>query len=266
MRVIRTLLAAIAVAVSCLLSSAFANTYTTDQSDLWYDPVESGWGMQLVQRDLVIFATIFIYDQSRIPIWYTATLTYQGNYVWTGDLYLTNGPWFGTVPFNPNAVAYRKVGTITWNAQYVESGSITYSVDGVALTKSVVRQLLAYDNYNGIWLGAVHDTVTACSNPSGNGTFEYFATVTVAQNAQNINLTLVAQNSARLTVTGTLTQYGQFGEVAGGTYSTGVGEAGSATLFAMNVQLIQFSTEFALNSTNSGCQHKGWVGAIWHSS
>ena len=47
--------------------------------------------IQFVQRGSVIFATMFVYDQFNIPIWYTATLNSVGNLTWTGDLLLTAG-------------------------------------------------------------------------------------------------------------------------------------------------------------------------------
>jgi hypothetical protein len=62
---------------------------------------ESGWGMQLVERGTIIFATLFVYDPSGAPTWYVATMPFisnNPNNVWTGDLYATTGPWFGTVP------------------------------------------------------------------------------------------------------------------------------------------------------------------------
>ncbi len=33
---------------------------TTDVSDLWWNPSESGWGMQLVQEGNFVFATVFV--------------------------------------------------------------------------------------------------------------------------------------------------------------------------------------------------------------
>src|ERR1700720_1921715 len=116
---------------------AHATSITTDQSDLWYIANESGWGIQLVQRGSVIFATMFVYDQSGMPTWYVATMNSAGNYVWTGDLLRTQGPWFGTVPFDPNAVTFRKVGTMTWKTSSTSTGVLTYSVDGVPVSKNL---------------------------------------------------------------------------------------------------------------------------------
>src|SRR2546423_1535665 len=96
-------------AVSFLAYPAYSTSFTTDQIDLYYIPNESGWGIQLVQRGSVIFATIFIYGPSNTPTWYVATLQFAGNLTWTGDLFATTGPYFGTVPFNSATVVATKV-------------------------------------------------------------------------------------------------------------------------------------------------------------
>ncbi|HSS27803.1 MAG TPA: hypothetical protein VLL50_07585, partial [Usitatibacter sp.] len=60
--------------------------------------------MQLVQRDNTIFATLFVYGQNNQPTWYVSTMQHSASLTWTGPLYATTGPWFGTVPFNANNV------------------------------------------------------------------------------------------------------------------------------------------------------------------
>ncbi len=55
-----TLVAAILLAIASALSPVWATSFTTDQSDLWWNPNESEWGMQLVHRGSVIFATMFV--------------------------------------------------------------------------------------------------------------------------------------------------------------------------------------------------------------
>src|SRR5438874_11791280 len=88
-----------------------ASAKTTDQSDLWWIPTESGWGIQFVQEETTIFATMFVYGPDGNPTWYVATMDYVGFLTWTGKLYATTGPWFGTIPFNPNTVTVTAVGT-----------------------------------------------------------------------------------------------------------------------------------------------------------
>jgi len=249
--------------VAATVLPAYATSFSTDQSDLWWVPSESGWGMQLVQRGSVIFATLFVYDPSGHPIWYTATLQPTGtNYEWSGALYLTNGPWFGTNPFNPALVGHVQVGTMTWNAQFVESGTVVYSVNGVVVTKNVTRQLLAYDNYAGSYLGALHLTATGCFDPASNGTFAGPGIIAVTQSGQSVSVSFLATSTGNsITLSGVLTQYGQFGTIRGA-YQYAGGEAGNFAVFEINGQSNYWMARFSTNSTSNGCVSTGYLGGI----
>ena len=131
MRTMRHLFIALLLASSFVSAPARATADTTDQSDLWWNANEPGWGIQMVQRGQAIFATIYVYRTDNTPYWYAALLTYQGNYVWTGALNLSNGSWFGTIPYSVPAFSTQTVGTMTWSATFVESGTLSYTVNGV---------------------------------------------------------------------------------------------------------------------------------------
>jgi len=234
--------------------SAGATSFSTDQSDLWYIPAESGWGMQLVQRGSVIFATLFVYGQTGAPAWYVATMNSADGFTWMGDLYATTGPWFGTVPFDPLSVVATKVGTMTWTAQGFDMGNVSYSVNGVQVSKNVVRESLVLEDYSGTYLAAVHAVVTGCNDPSGNlppTDFPVLFTITVTQSAQSVTITLSSLGSA-LTITGTLSQSGQFGTVLG-TYTDSTGEIGNVSITKLIVQEDALTGSFTENSTNQGC-------------
>ena len=51
---------------------------STDVSDLWWNPAESGWGLQMVQESGFVFATLFIYGQDGRPTWATAEMQFVG--------------------------------------------------------------------------------------------------------------------------------------------------------------------------------------------
>src|SRR5262245_6995493 len=110
-RLARMLLIASALVVSPLTP---ASTKTTDITDMWWIPTESGWGLNVILQFDVAFLTFFIYDSSKVPYWVVAAANFQGpsgaDLLWSGDLYATTGPWFGG-PFDPLAVGKRPVGT-----------------------------------------------------------------------------------------------------------------------------------------------------------
>ena len=210
--------------------------------------------MQLVQRGSVIFATLFVYGQDGTPTWYVATMDSTDALTWIGDLYATTGPWFGTVPFNPSTVVPTKVGTMTWTAQGFNMGNVSYSVNGVQVSKNVVRESLVLDDYSGTYLAAVHAGVTGCTNPADNlppTDFPFLFTINVVQSAQAITITLSSAGSS-LTIAGTLSQSGQFGIVLG-TYTDTTGEMGNVSVTNLVVQEDALTGSFTENSTNQGC-------------
>jgi hypothetical protein len=251
MKTMRCLFASVLFAIASLPSPAWSTSFTTDQSDLWYIPTESGWGIQFVQRGSVIFATMFVYDQFNIPIWYVATMNSvnsKGSFTWTGDLLLTSGPWFGTVPFNTNAVTFRKVGTMRWDASTVTGGTLSYSVDGVPVTKNIVRQLLVLDDFSGHYGGGLHRTAIGVLN--------------IAQNGAAITLQSFPASGGSCSFPGTLTQAGQMGSVSG-SYTCSDGEFGTFHLFEMQVNITGLTGRFASSSSNPpGCQGTGWFGGL----
>ena len=254
---------AVFLVLSFVACKASANSQTTDQSDLWYLPSESGWGMQLVQRGSVIFATLFVYGQNNQPTWYVSTMNYTSNLAWTGPLYATTGPWFGTVPFNSKNVTPEQVASMTWSAPFVDSGTVTYSVNGVNVTKNVVRQPLVTDDFSGTFGGAFHGTATNCSSSSNNVTAETYAAFVVTQSGQNVSVNLAFESGATCNFPGTLAQSGQFGTV-NGNYTCSSGETGAFILSEMNVGLNFWNTRVAMSSTNIGCQTSGYFGGIRH--
>src|SRR5271169_256215 len=99
MNLLKRLLPALILALLLLPLRAAATDYT----DIWYLPSESGWGVNLVQADNVIFATFFIYGPGNVPTWYTAVLYSDSNGNFAGNLYSTVGTYFGA-PWIPGNV------------------------------------------------------------------------------------------------------------------------------------------------------------------
>jgi len=241
---------AVLVFLALLLSDARATSFDTNNSDLWWVPTESGWGIQFVQQADVIFATMFVYDPSRVPIWYTATLNYASGYTYSGTLYLTNGPWFGGA-FNPASVTLRAVGTMTFNVPYVASGALTYSVDGVPVTKTIVRQTLRLENFSGNYAGALESLASGCANPINNGQHENFELIRVNHTGTSFSATSTdAITGGSCVYSGTYAQAGHMGSVSG-SYVCTSGETGNITFFEMEVSRGGFTARFTAN--NNAC-------------
>ena len=263
MKSFRTACAALLIAAAATSSlPTSATSFTTDQSDAWAVDGESGWGWLTFQRGAVIFGALFVYDPNRVPIWYSVTMTYLGNFVWKGDLYQTRGPWFGIEPFNWASVIYRKVGTATWTATSVTSGRLEYDVDGVSVVKNPARVFVANDDFSGHFAGAIHQTTTGCLNTSLNGTREDVAIINITQAAQSLSLAILRQSGGSCTYSGQLAQAGQMGTVTG-TFACSTGETGTMQLFEMQTNPIAVTTRYtAKSSTLAGCQYTGYAAGM----
>jgi len=259
----------VAMTLFCAFASTFAASasFSTDQSDLWWgDPPgsENGWGLQLIQRSSTIFATMFVYAPSGDPTWYVSTMMPTGAPLqWSGDLYATTGPWFGTVPYNPASVTVRKVGTMRWTASSGVTGILSYTIDGVAVSKNLIRQTLVSENYGGHFAGGIHQTNAGCANPDFNGTFEQIGVLNVVQNGSALTMTFFQpEEGGSCLFGGMLTQYGQMGDVVG-TYSCTSGFSGFFHIFELQVTQYSLTGRLATSNTvPAGCQTSGWFGGM----
>ncbi len=239
------------------IDSAVAKT--TDQSDLWWIPTESGWGIQFVQEEDTLFATMFIYGPDGKPTWYVATLQYTNTLYWTGTLYATTGPWFGTVPFDPTTVTVTEVGTMSLSAPLINKSTLTYTVNGVQVVKTIQRQTLVTLNLNGQYSGTLSQTGTglvcnaSVSNPATP------VSVTMTQSGQAMTVT-TQTGTDTCTFPGTFTQGGHFGRVAGA-YTCASGDSGNFSIFEMAVSWYDFRARTFLTS-NSGCTIKGYINGL----
>ncbi|HEX6004758.1 MAG TPA: hypothetical protein VFZ14_12250 [Burkholderiales bacterium] len=232
-------------------SAAHATQSSTDASDLWWNPNESGWGMQVVQTGTVIVVTMFVYDEARNPAWYTATANNPGGLVWSGDLYKTNGPWFGMTPFDPATVAPAKVGTLTFAAgPTVISATVTYTIDGVTVTKDVQRQTLTFDCFCGEYVGMIREVLT-CDDSARNGTFNAPSAITIYHNSAAPFVMTSTEQGRSCSYSGTYAQYGRFGQVTDGAYSCTDGTSGAFQFAEMYVNTTGFTGRGTLRS--QGC-------------
>jgi hypothetical protein len=114
------------------------------QTALWWNPSESGWGLNLNHQGNIVFATLFTYDAARAPMWLVmsnGTMQPDG-FTFTGDLFRTTGPAFNANPFTPiGAGNVTAVGTMTVSFAESGSGTLQYTVNGATVTKNIQRQV-----------------------------------------------------------------------------------------------------------------------------
>jgi hypothetical protein len=113
--------------------------------DLWWNADESGWGINVTHQDDTIFATLFTYDTNGQDLWLVASaVVRQGDGSYQGDLFRTTGSRFNAAPFLPISGAnITRVGTLKLEFSDGNHGRLTYSVNGVAVSKAITRQVFA---------------------------------------------------------------------------------------------------------------------------
>jgi len=125
-------------------------TTATNFQDLWWAAPagsESGWGVNVTQQGTTIFATWFTYDANSAPLWLSVTAAQTAPTTFSGTLYLTNGPAFGSTPFNPAQVGRQAVGNATLSFSDGNNGTLAFNVDlgdGANMgnrTKAITRQV-----------------------------------------------------------------------------------------------------------------------------
>jgi hypothetical protein len=252
--------AVLCLAALLVISPARATSFSTDNSDIWSTVGEDGWGLQMVQRADVIFVTMYVYDGQTDPIWYTATLTNvgadpDGLPIWSGDLYMTNGPWFGLGAFRPSEVVYQKVGQFAYVAQSLVSGSLTYSVSGGLVTKQIRRFTLKNEDYSGTYVGTYKLAATNCIDPTNNGSQLLSVTLNVTQSANSLKLRAMSAQGFACSYSGDFQQFGQFGQ-SRGTFSCINTQTGVHTIFAMTVTPDDIRGRIA-GSDSLGCSLSG---------
>ncbi len=199
----------------------------TDYTDIWYLPSESGWGVNLIQAEDVIFVTFFIYGQasepatpSNQPTWFVAIIYRDGNGNFSGNLYSTIGSYFG-VPWNP---AEHPAATLAGTASFVPTspyqGTLTYTlIGGPTVVKSIERQTLKTIVLGADYVGGQTGSYSSCSDSSLNGAYHdtYKLSVTHANGAATFIFTYAT--GATCSMAGTLLQYGQLYRIDPASYS-----------------------------------------------
>lgn len=169
-RVKHFFLAAILLAFA---TSVVAQPSTQNHTALWWNPAESGWGLNVTHQGGIVFATLFTYDASGAPLWLVMSKgdVQADGITYTGDLYRTTGPVFNANPFTPiGASNLTKVGTMSIQFASQHVAFLTYSVNGISVTKTLQKQMYgkaaascvpttntnraALTNYQDLWFNA----------------------------------------------------------------------------------------------------------------
>jgi len=247
--------------VLCTLASAARASSGTNFSDQWWNPSESGWGVSILQQADVLFIDVFVYGPDNRPTWYTAAAYFQpqsGRLLFSGDLVATTGPWFGAF-FNPAAVLPRKVGTLQFEASSTDFATLTYTVDGVVVSKPIERQAWAFENFTGSYFGGLVYEQSGCVDPNSNGHVEEFGGYQIDHAADNTFTLALQSNFGTCTITGNYSQLGHMGTVDAN-YACSYGINGTMALFELERTASGMTGRFV--AQNNACQVAGRLGGV----
>ncbi len=219
MSYLKSILAVIVVSVSSLVFSitARANNY----QDLWWNPNESGWGINISHQGDVMFASWFIYGANGQPTWIFLSRADRSGALgnsFTGDIFRTTGTPFAVVPFVPlQGTNITKVGTATLIFSDARTGSLTYSIDGAQVVKQITRQTISPYNLTGSYFGGLkrENNGSACLNAALNGSLLNQAIYSVSHTVATGALTITEVGGTSCNFSGNTQVFGSIMEGSG---------------------------------------------------
>jgi len=199
------------IALLALAQAAFATYQRYDATDLWIDPAESGWGLNIFHQGDTLFASLFVYGPDGQPKWYTGSSLTGFGQTYSGSLAEASGPWFGG-GFDPAAVSRRTVGTLKFTIDQVAPGSaqVDYTIDGVGVGKHVVRFTFAPTSLDGTFVGYRYE------RQSGGFQVRHDENMSITDDGTRVTLVALTNTNVGCTWTGT---HGQNGQSAGASSS-----------------------------------------------
>jgi hypothetical protein len=260
----------LAIAATALALPASASTLTPHYTDLWYLPSESGWGVNIIQQYDTMFVTLFVYGNDNQPHWYVASSVRTvgaSKTQFTGQLYTTvgNAP---TVPWSPSAHSFTAVGTISFDFTTVTSGTMTYTLNGATVTKTIQRQTWAGNILTGNYIGGLTAQGSNCRNGVNNGPILINGEVTI--NHANFFLPTITVvfpigGSGVCTFTGPYSQEGRLGAITNGTWSCqipNVTNPPTGVFTLTQVEATQNGVSGKFTGQDQNCDYSGFLGGI----
>jgi len=236
-----------------------ANNY----QDWWWNPAQSGMGLNIGQQNDTIFVAWFNYGDDTKASFLTMGGVLNGNTL-TGPLLRNTGPVPGP-NYNPAQVKQIAVGTATITFNSNNDATLTYSYDNKGGTMALQRFSFAEPNFNQTWTVIDAYTNTGCMNSSLNGS------VTKAQSIRsqkgtgsNFTFTINDLDGANMCIAAMSFQPTGSRGTASGTAAC-EGEFGAQVTFddlSIQANYLNFSyTVTGMNSDRS-CIQKGTVSGV----
>jgi len=248
------------IALFAVSAPAFA-----ELSDIWWNPNESGWGINMIQNEDVIFATMFVYGTNGVPTWYGGILNRDATTGrFAGSLFQSTGPYFGATTFDPGQVAVATVGSMSFApGSASDTGVLTYNVGAVSVTKNIQRQTLKTIVLGGTYVGGFVAQTSQCSNTANNVNRVFASQLVVTQLSNGtVQLDLQPTNGVTCSLRGTATQVGQLFRIPNTTYTCTTGLSTSAVVYGLKQTAQGIEGQWQA-STGGNCIEDGRFSAVF---
>lgn len=236
---------------------------------LWWNASESGWGATITQQSSIMFVTMFVYDTVSNPVWYTVSCTIAGASC-SGDMLKFRGGSAPTASWNGSGIAFAKVGTMTLNFTGNDSGSMSYTIDGISTSRQITRQIFGplppvVPGLAGQWQGAIIETRNNCAQVQNNGgraTYgQYDISMSGGANGA-VAISLAGVTGLQCTYSGNYTTNGAR-LMASGNLVCNDGKRGTWQSTNMQVMAKSMSLEFAVQlDTTESCTIAAVLGGL----
>ena len=248
--------------LAVLLLAAASRAGAVDYTDIWYNPAESGWGVNVVQSANqsvnFLFITFFIYGADGKPTWYTGQVTLDASGNYNGGLYATTGtyyisPWAGGSP--PVAV-----GTVSFQPTGPYTAKLIYTVTGVGtVTKTIQRQTLTAIGVGGTYSGAQTGTFTSCAS---NFAYRDFFDLQLTQYTDGTFTFAFVYSNYTCTFSGTLVQLGQLFNATAAKYQCSDGRDTTANISEIKATAQGVEARFSA-SYGGGCREDAQFSGVF---
>lgn len=245
---------------------ASATTFGIDYTDLWYNAPaesESGWGVNIIQQNEILFVTLFVYGPDGTARWFVGPSvgTTGSTNSFSGPLYSVTGPFYGAAW---TGVSATQRGSFTFNFSSVTQGTMTYNVDSVTVTKNITRQQWRNDNLSGNYIGG-----TVSVGPNCTGGVLISGEMTVNHTQPNITMFVdfvtAAGQPGRCNYAGTYTQTGSLGTITGGSYNctiNGVANSITGTFSVTEIANSRNGFNGRIAANDNFCSQTGYFGGV----
>ena len=145
---------------TCTFTTA-ARTSATNYTDVWWKESESGWGVSIIHQGDLIFIAWYTYGSDGKPMWVTGLATKQANGSYSGDLNRpASGVAFNLINGPATTFPVPVVGSFSLSFSNGETGTFTYTLDGVTQSKAITRLVFVPPG----------TPITVCSTSTGGST------------------------------------------------------------------------------------------------